>query len=493
MQNNMSLNRSKAAQQAQTVKVRPRWHMTVLHIVYYLIMVVFLVFYMLPFWGTVMTSFKTNSEVMTSTPIMPPTQWTLEGYASAMEELGMPLLTSLVVTIFGAAGSVFLGSICAYALSKWKFRLNNVFFIALVAATYLPFQAILIPLLQTINSLDLYDNVWGLVLVHSVFGMPMCTVMMRGYYADVPDALIRQAMIDGNGVWQIVALVVSLAIMVMGVAGGIEKANKIMMPVLFGLFLVLAIYIGTLPGASAGYKYILTLNPAGLAKPDLWVFAFGQAFFSLSVAGNGSVIYGSYLSKSEDIPSSARNVAVFDTIAALLAAIVIIPAMAVVLGEGINDVKGGPGLMFVYLVNVFNAMPAGRIIGAIFYICVLFAGVSSIVNLYEAPIAFLQEQFKFKRAAAVGTIGVIGLVVSIAIQPWTSQWMDVVSIYICPLGAALAGVMFFWVLGKEKAIAAVNEGAKKPIGGWFFPLGKWVYVICAVLALILGVMYGGIG
>ena len=111
-------------------------------------------------------------------------------------------MTSLLVTLFGAAGSVFLGSICAYALSKWKFRFNNVFFIALVAATYLPFQAILIPLLQTINALDLYDNLWGLVLVHAVFGMPMCTVMMRGYYADVPDALIRQAMIDGNGVWR---------------------------------------------------------------------------------------------------------------------------------------------------------------------------------------------------------------------------------------------------------------------------------------------------
>ena len=201
MQNDIT--RSKEAQQAQTVRVKPRWHMTVLHILYYLIMIAFIVFYMLPFWGTVMTSFKTNSEVMTTTPIMPPRQWTLEGYASAMEELGQPLMTSLLVTIFGAAGSVFLGSICAYGLSKWKFRLNNVFFIALVAATYLPFQAILIPLLQTINALDLYDNVWGLVLVHTVFGMPMCTVMMRGYYADVPDALIRQAMIDGNGVWQI--------------------------------------------------------------------------------------------------------------------------------------------------------------------------------------------------------------------------------------------------------------------------------------------------
>ena len=163
MQSNMSIERSKAGQEAQTVSVKPRWHMTVLHVVYYLIMIGFLVFYMLPSWGTVMTSFKTNSEVMTSTPITPPSVWTMEGYASAMEELGQPLLTSLVVTLFGAAGSVFLGSICAYALSKWKFKLNNVFFVALVAATYLPFQAILIPLLQTINSLDLYDNIWGLV------------------------------------------------------------------------------------------------------------------------------------------------------------------------------------------------------------------------------------------------------------------------------------------------------------------------------------------
>lgn len=297
----------------------------------------------------------------------------------------------------------------------------------------------------------------------------------------------------GNGVWQIVALVVSLAIMVMGIAGGIEKANKVMMPVLFFLFVGLGIYIATLPGASEGYKYIFTIQPGGLLKPELWVFAFGQAFFSLSVAGNGSVIYGSYLPEGEDIPSSARNVAVFDTIAALLAAFVIIPAMASVLGSGINDVKSGPGLMFVYLVNVFNAMPGGRIIGMVFFICVLFAGVSSIVNLYEAPIAFLQEQFKFHRAAAVGTIGVIGLIVSIAIQPWTSQWMDVVSIYICPLGAALAGIMFFWVLSKKSAMEEVNNGAKKPIGSWFYPLGKYVYIICAVLALILGIKYNGIG
>ena len=292
MQNNMSLNRSKAAQQAQTVKVRPRWHMTVLHIVYYLIMVVFLVFYMLPFWGTVMTSFKTNSEVMTSTPIMPPTQWTLEGYASAMEELGMPLLTSLVVTIFGAAGSVFLGSICAYALSKWKFRLNNVFFIALVAATYLPFQAILIPLLQTINNLDLYDNVWGLVLVHSVFGMPMCTVMMRGYYADVPDALIRQAMIDGNGMWQIYRKIVVPNTMIATITTFVFQCTSIWNEMLYSLVLggydskPATIALNELAGTMAAEFNVQMAGSLILALPVLALYIFmGKYLISGQISG----------------------------------------------------------------------------------------------------------------------------------------------------------------------------------------------------------------
>ena len=294
----------------------------------------------------------------------------------------------------------------------------------------------------------------------------------------------------GNGVWQIVGLVVSLIIMAMGVAGGIEKANKVMMPALFFLFVALGVYIAFLPGSSDGYKYIFTLNPAGLLNPQVWIFAFGQAFFSLSIAGNGSVIYGSYLSKDEDISSSARNVALFDTIAALLAAFVILPSMA---AGGVSPEKGGPGLMFVYLVNVFNGMPGGRIVGMVFFICVLFAGVSSIVNLYEAPVAFLQEKLHLKRAPAVAAIGVIGCAVSIMIQPWTSQWMDLVSIYICPLGALLAGIMFFWVLRKETVLNAVNEGREKAIGGWFYPLGKYVYCIAALVALIAGAVLGGIG
>lgn len=295
----------------------------------------------------------------------------------------------------------------------------------------------------------------------------------------------------GANLWIGIAAVVAFVIMSFGIAGGIEKANRVMMPVLFALLVVLGIYIAFLPGAADGYRYIFTLkNLDGLAQPKVWIYAFGQAFFSLSVAGNGTVIYGSYLSEKESIPSSARNVAVFDTLAAMLAALVIIPAMATS-GEQLS--AGGPGLMFIYLVNVLNGMPGGRFIGIVFFVCVLFAGVSSIINLYEAPVAFLQERFKAKRVAATGIVLAIGCAVALCIQHITSQWMDVVSIYICPLGALLAGIMFFWVLKKNDALAAVNKGSGKALGGWFYPLGKYVYCALALAALIAGALLGGIG
>lgn len=294
----------------------------------------------------------------------------------------------------------------------------------------------------------------------------------------------------GNNFWLIIAVVAAFGIMVFGIAGGIERANKIMMPALFCLFVGLMIYILTLPDASDGYQYIFSFDPAGLKNPETWIYAFGQAFFSLSIAGNGTIIYGSYLNKSENVVSAARNVAFFDTLAALLATFVIIPAVAVSHGQLSS---GGPGLMFINLVSVFNAMPGGRIVSIVFYICVLFAGISSLINLYEVPVAALQERMHMKRIPAVVTIGVIGCVIALMIQGIVSPWMDVVSIYICPLGALLAGIMYFWVAGKDFAMKSVDAGLKKPIGNWYFFLGKYVYCALALIALIAGAILGGIG
>ena len=155
----------------------------------------------------------------------------------------------------------------------------------------------------------------------------------------------------GNNVWQIVALVIGIIILMFGVGRGIEKANKIMMPVFFILFAVLGIYVAFQPGAIEGYKYIFRVDPEAFADPKTWIFALGQAFFSLSIAGNGTLIYGSYLSDNEDIPAAAGRVALFDTIAAMLAALVIIPAMATT-GAQLN--QGGPGLMFIFLPHFLN-------------------------------------------------------------------------------------------------------------------------------------------
>ena len=136
MENKVSFERNKEKQAAQITKIKPRWHQYAIHTVYYLIMIVLVVFYMLPFWGTITTSLKSNNEVMTSSPVAWPQEITAEGYVSAFEALAGPLGNSLIITLGGALGSVFLGSICAYGIGKWKFKMNNLFFILLVAATY---------------------------------------------------------------------------------------------------------------------------------------------------------------------------------------------------------------------------------------------------------------------------------------------------------------------------------------------------------------------
>lgn len=181
-----------------------------------------------------------------------------------------------------------------------------------------------------------------------------------------------------------------------------------------------------------------------------------------------SLIYGSYLDDQEDIPASARNVAFFDTLAAMLAALVLIPCH----GYGGGPAGSGrPGLMFIFLPNLFKGMAGGRIIAMIFFVAVTFAGITSLINLYEAPIATVQEKFHIGRKSACAAVGLTGAAVSLCIQGIVSDWMDVVSIYICPLGAGIAGIMFFWVLGKAFVEKEVNKGRKEPLGGWF--LSPW--------------------
>lgn len=346
-----------------------------------------------------------------------------------------------------------------------------------------------IPVLGALAMAIGYTVVMGWILKYMIgafTGKTLASADTEGFAASFGS----MASAFGNNVWQIVALVIGIIILMFGVGRGIEKANKIMMPVFFILFAVLGIYVAFQPGAIEGYKYIFRVDPKAFADPKTWIFALGQAFFSLSVAGNGTLIYGSYLSDNEDIPAAAGRVALFDTIAALLAALVIIPAMATT-GAQLN--QGGPGLMFIFLPALFKSMPGGYIVAIIFFVAVFMAGLSSLINLYEAPIATIQEKLHLGRKASCAIIAVIVLVVSICIQGIVSGWMDILSIYICPLGAGLAGIMFFWVCGKKYVETQVNTGRDKKLTDKFYPICKYIFCPICFLVLILGIVLGGIG
>ena len=293
----------------------------------------------------------------------------------------------------------------------------------------------------------------------------------------------------GNNLWQLVGIVLVAVILIFGISSGIEKVNKVMMPLFFCMFVGLAIYMLFQPGSLAGYRYMFSVDE-NILNPMTWVYALGQAFFSLSLAGNGTLIYGSYLSDKENIIGAAWKVALYDTLAAMLAALVIIPAMAT---AGTNLFDGGPGLMFIHLPNLFKSMPGGQILVIIFFIAVFLAGITSLINLFEAPIATLQEILGFSRTKAVLSILGIGAVVGVCIQAIVSQWMDAVSIYICPLGAGMAGIMFYWVFGSKYVRKEMQKGRKRKIGRWLEPMTKFVFCGLTAAVFILGVVFQGIG
>lgn len=295
----------------------------------------------------------------------------------------------------------------------------------------------------------------------------------------------------GSVGWHMLGLAATFLIMLFGISGGIEKMNKVMMPVFFAFFLILLLRVASLPGAAEGYRYLFVPRWELLGNVKTWVYALGQAFFSLSLAGSGTIVYGSYLKDDTDVVSCARNVAFFDTCAALLAGMVVIPA---VFAFGL-DVTAGPPLMFITLPAVFNQMPAGWLFAVIFFIAVLFAALTSLMNLFETPVEALQEQFKLTRRAAVAVVALIAALVGVFIESAdaVSLWMDAVSIYMIPLGALLAAVMFFWVCPKGFARAQVQKGREKRLGAWFEPVTRYLFVGLTLGVYVLGIFFGGIG
>ena len=200
----------------------------------------------------------------------------------------------------------------------------------------------------------------------------------------------------------------TLTIIFAGVENGIERVSKFMMPVLVVLSVIIAVYSVTRPGALEGVKYFLVPNLAHFSWMTV-VAAMGQMFYSLSIAMGILITFGSYMKKDISIEGSTRNVEIFDTAIAIMAGLMIIPAVFAFSGGDPDALKAGPSLMFITIPKVFDSMGLGTPIGILFFLLVLFAALTSSIALTESAVSTLQDELGWGRKKATVVIGAVML------------------------------------------------------------------------------------
>ena len=200
--------------------------------------------------------------------------------------------------------------------------------------------------------------------------------------------------------WFIIFSLFAFITILGGVKNGIERASKIMMPILVILAVLVVIYSVTRPGAIEGVKYLLIPNFENFSIMTI-VAAMGQMFYSLSIAMGILYTYGSYIEKDVDIEKSTKQVELFDTSIAILAGLMVIPAVFAFSTEAAQSLQAGPSLMFITLPKVFASMGAGTIAGILFFLLVFFAALTSAISLLETSVSSLSQQFKISRNKAI--------------------------------------------------------------------------------------------
>jgi len=288
--------------------------------------------------------------------------------------------------------------------------------------------------------------------------------------------------------WLFVVIALTIAIVAMGVQRGIERANKIMMPLLFVLLIVLAVRSVTLPNAYEGLKFYLLPDLSKIASGKTWMIALSQMFFSLSVLGNTMVVYGSYLREEDDIPLSAIATAFGDTAVAVTAGFIVFPA---VFSFGLEP-TAGPGLVFVTLPMVFQKMPGGMIFSALFFLLLIFAGLSSTVSMLEVYVDSAITKLKISRKNASVLLGLLTFLVGApsALYPAYFDWLiNISTVYVGPLGALIAALALI-KLGVDRAYEELQKGALIKVPELWKPWVKFLYPIVIVVIYISQFLLG---
>ena len=317
------------------------------------------------------------------------------------------------------------------------------------------------------------------------------TVAQDGYFTEfISDSFQVEA-------WFIVFAILVFCVILAGVENGVERVSKIMMPILVILAVIVAIYSVTRPGAIEGVKYFLIPNPKHFSAMTV-VAAMGQMFYSLSIAMGILYTYGSYIGKDVDLEKSTTQVEIFDTAIALLAGLMIIPAVFAFSGGDMETLQAGPALTFITLPKVFASMGVGTIVGIAFFLMFLFAALTSAISLLETSVSTLNDELHWSRGKCcllmVVVMLVIGTASSFGYGIWDSvkilgmQFLDffdfLTNSVMMPIAALATCILILKVVGFKRMDAEIEQSSdfkRKKLYHFFL---KYLASACVIIILL---------
>ena len=300
--------------------------------------------------------------------------------------------------------------------------------------------------------------------------------------------------------WFALYILLTAVVVIFGVEKGIEKASRIMMPLLIVLIIGVSIFCITRPGAGAGVKYYLLPDFSRFSATTV-LAAMGQLFYSMSLAMGIMITYGSYMKKDSSLEQSVRQIEIFDTVVAFLAGLMIIPSVFVFSGGDEAALGKGPSLMFVTLPKVFESMSFGGVIGAAFFLLVLFAALTSSISLMETNVSIVRDKFGWSRKKSTLIITlyvlILGSIVSLGFGPLSFikiiglgllDFFDFLSnSVLMPIVAILTCVCIGHFIGSKTVEDEVEINGPFKVKKFYRIMLKWIAPICLVLILIFAV------
>ena len=300
-----------------------------------------------------------------------------------------------------------------------------------------------------------------------------------------------------TGFWFLLFSLVVVAVLIAGVEHGVERVSKTMMPLLVILAIFVAGYSMTRPGAWEGVKYFLIPNLKNFSWMTV-VAAMGQMFYSLSIAMGILYTYGSYIKKDVDIEKSTTQVEVFDTAIALLAGLMIIPAVFAFSGGDPNTLKAGPSLMFITIPKVFASMGFGRGAGIMFFLLVLLAALTSAISLAESGVSTFEDQFGLSRRKSALVMGgmIVGLGMASALGFGVLDFVSLLGMSILdffdfltnsimmPVAALATCLLITKVVGLDRIAKEVEQSSAFKRKGLYNLFLRYLAPICIVIILI---------